>query len=401
VEDTNPMAIPRAMPNDSTRRVAQLDGVRGVAIALVLLSHYVHRQRVPYSQFLNLTWSGVDLFFVLSGFLICGIVVDNRDAANLFRVFYARRVCRIFPLYFLLLGAFVVLAHTPLAGHTAFRWLFSNPLPYWSYATFTQNILMGLRGEFGARFLGVTWSLAVEEQFYVVLPLLVYLLPRRALLATLTAAVLLAPVLRWSAPGMQAFVNTPWRADSLLSGACLAILVRSPRFMAVVRERYRMVQTAFLGFLAGAAVMTASPGAFGPLNHLWLAGLYSVFILIAFVHRDGYIGRQLARPILVWLGATSYGIYMYHQAVSGLLHGAIRGQKPGVATLGDFAVTALALLTTLLLATLSYYLLERPILRYGHSWHYRHLAAHRGPRAEGPAPRSSDLRHREGSRAPG
>src|SRR5580704_17724235 len=97
-------------------RLPELDGIRGCAILLVLIWHYVPCEISAsegaahvVSRALGLTWSGVDLFFVLSGFLIAGILLDNRNASNYFRVFYIRRVCRTFPLYFLLVGIFVSL----------------------------------------------------------------------------------------------------------------------------------------------------------------------------------------------------------------------------------------------------------------------------------------------------
>ena len=162
------------------KRVSQLDGVRGVAILLVLVWHYFGAQVVaePKSilhyctHALSLTWSGVDLFFVLSGFLIAGILLDHHNTSNYFRVFYLRRVCRIFPLYFLLLALFLCLSATNLSTSPSFRWLLHDPFPIWSYATFTQNILMGARGGFGPHWLGITWSLAVEEQFYLFVPFL-------------------------------------------------------------------------------------------------------------------------------------------------------------------------------------------------------------------------------------
>ena len=154
------------------KRCAQLDGVRGVALAMVLVWHCFCCQvdaESPVivgsvSRAFSLGWSGVDLFFVLSGFLIAGILLDHQKTSNYFRVFYLRRTCRIFPLYFLLLGAFVCLYRTPLAASDSFRWLFENPHPIRSYATFTQNIFMATRGSFGPHWLGITWSLAVEEQ---------------------------------------------------------------------------------------------------------------------------------------------------------------------------------------------------------------------------------------------
>jgi peptidoglycan/LPS O-acetylase OafA/YrhL len=191
--------------------------VRGVAILLVLVWHYFSCQVAPepksildyFTRAFSLTWSGVDLFFVLSGFLIAGILLDHRKTSNYFRVFYLRRVCRIFPLYYALLAFFLCLSATNLSTSASFRWLFRDPLGLLSYATFTQNILMGARGDFAPGWLGITWSLAVEEQFYLVIPLLIYLLPRRILLYVFLCGILAAPILRCASGGFHAFVFTP------------------------------------------------------------------------------------------------------------------------------------------------------------------------------------------------
>ena len=137
------------------KRVSQLDGVRGIAILIVLVWHYFNCQIVSQPRTFisycahatSLTWTaGVDLFFVLSGFLIGGILLDRRDTSNYFRVFYLRRVCRIFPLYFLVLAVFLALSATSIATSPSFQSLFHDPFPLWSYVTFSQNILMGMRG---------------------------------------------------------------------------------------------------------------------------------------------------------------------------------------------------------------------------------------------------------------
>jgi len=120
------------------KRIAQLDGIRGIAILLVLVWHYFSVQVHPdpgstlsyIVRASSLAWSGVDLFFVLSGFLIAGILLDNRDTSNFFRIFYLRRVSRIFPLYFLLLGLFIWLSHTAIFTSPAFQCYFSDPFRY-------------------------------------------------------------------------------------------------------------------------------------------------------------------------------------------------------------------------------------------------------------------------------
>jgi peptidoglycan/LPS O-acetylase OafA/YrhL len=377
------------------KRVSQLDGVRGIAILLVLVWHYFTCQIVFQPKTLisycahamSLTWSGVDLFFVLSGFLIGGILLDHRNTSNYFRVFYLRRVCRIFPLYFLVLALFLALFATSIATSPSFRSLFQDPFPLWSYATFSQNIFMGIRGDFGPGWLGITWSLAIEEQFYLFVPLLIYFLPRRVLLSVLILLVLVAPILRCIFPGFAGFVNTPSRADSLLSGVLLAVLVRWHPFVAAVQQHRRLLRSLFVAMLAGAAVMTLRPVPFGAFNHSWLAGLYSLLILIAFIGTEPRLGSLLRSSVLVWFGQLSYGIYLFHAAVGGLLHGAFGRNTLQIRTLSDAGISILALCITVVLAAISYHFFERPILRFGHRFQYS-----RKPEREasvGPAPNTA------------
>ena len=312
----------------------------------------------------------VDLFFVLSGFLIAGILLDHRDSSNYFSVFYLRRVCRIFPLYYLVLGLFVCLSATAMGTFPAFQRLLINTIPIWSYATFTQNIFMGHGGYVAPQWLGVTWSLAVEEQFYLFMPLLIYLLPRRTVFWVFLAGVLAAPVLRQLSPGFHTYVGTPWRADDLLSGACLAVLVRSQSFMSLARDHARRISVAFLVFLAGAALLTVWHSRLTALIPLWFAGLYTVFVFLAFADTQPLLGRLLRSRALVWFGLRSYGLYLIHEAADGLCHGCIRHAPSEMRTLSDAGVTSLALLITVALAALSYRFLEQPILRFAHKFPY-------------------------------
>lgn len=360
------------------RRITQLDGVRGIAILLVLVWHYFYcplaaapPSLLAYCRnaFL-LAWSGVDLFFVLSGFLIVGILLDNCRSPYDLRVFFIRRACRIFPLYYLLLGLFVLLSETPLAASPTFRDLFHDPFPLWSYATFTQNFLMGAQGGFGAPWLGITWSLAIEEQFYLLIPWLVFFLSRRTLFCALLLLILLAPALRFASGGFHAFVLAPWRSDALLSGALLAVLVRWPPFLPLVRMHRRLVMLLLGVMLALVAAITIRPGLLGALPHFFLAALYALFVLVAFSDIEPLLGRVLQSPLLVWFGHRAYGIYLFHIAIGGLLFGALRGGGQRIVSLPDAGITILALFSTLLIADMSYRYFEEPILRFGHRVHY-------------------------------
>lgn len=366
-----------------TERVRELDGIRGLAIALVLVWHYVHAQlqqvepETPlafFKQAVSFTWSGVDLFFVLSGFLIAGILLDHREAENYFRVFYIRRACRIFPLYYTYLALFVMLLVFGASQTPGLYWLFDTAgLPLWSYATFTQNIVMASRVIMGSDWLAVTWSLAIEEQFYLVLPFIIRFAPPRALPWMLGGLLLTAPALRATVPGVWAVLGMPWRADSLMVGALLAWFVRKPGFMETVTVKLSWLYAVFWVLLGGAIATVFVTPRF-PFNltftYLWLACLYAALLLVVLSDREGWIARLFRPRPLVWLGTMSYGVYLFHQAVSSLLHGLIRYLPPTLMEWEGLAVTCLALVVTLALAGFSFRYFERPIIDFGHRYRY-------------------------------
>jgi len=379
-------------------RIPELDGIRGIAIVLVLIWHYLvclvpadpgslGRQLLTP---LRLTWSGVDLFFVLSGFLIAGILIDNRGTTNFFRTFYVRRVCRIFPLYYLWLAMFGLAAYGIGAGN---KWLFDGAMPLWSYATFTQNFFMADRMSWGAHWLAVTWSLAVEEQFYLLLPVAVYFLSPRALPRVLLVMVLAAPILRLAfvaqGNGFAAQVLTPARADALLLGALCAYGIRQAAFKALLQRNIPWMYVLLLAFALGVAALSiANPSTTGAspqaaFRYSLLAGMYSTFLLIAISEKHGIISWIARRPWLARMGIIAYGTYIFHQGILGLAHHFLLGQLPRIRDFADLAVTLGALAASLALAMLSWKYFEKPILRFGHSFRYRGDASPGVPMARG------------------
>jgi len=213
-------------------RLPQLDAIRGVAILLVIF----HNQGTKYPSlhlgtlFAN-GWMGVDLFFVLSGFLITGILLDTKHSENYFKNFYVRRCLRIWPLYYsVILFMFVIVPFLRPSEAQAHA-LFERSSPWWSYLLFLQNFLVS-NPTGAAASLGVTWSLAIEEQFYIVWPWVVRYCSATQLRRIAVGVMCLSPALRLSVSvyGVDLYSNTFCRLDGLMAGALLALLVRSEGF---------------------------------------------------------------------------------------------------------------------------------------------------------------------------
>ena len=368
-------------------RLPELDGIRGMAMLLVLVWHYIACTSLAppgtpggYGiKALSMTWAGVDLFFVLSGYLIGGILIDNRASPNYFQAFYARRFCRIFPLYYLSLGLFAFAVNAEWGRKSP--WLFDGPLPIWAYATYLQNFVMASSASLGSNWMGPTWSLAIEEQFYVVLPLAVRLLPPVTLRKLLTILVFSAPVLRgalflWYPSGaLAAYVLLPGRWDALFLGVLGAFAVRQPEARAwLITHRGRIRGAVVGGVVVTTWLLVNGQGVYSIgmtfYGHTVLAVMCLGLLLLASLGPGGFTRRLFSHPLLVWIGTISYGIYIVHQPMLGFAHAWLREQRPRIADSADAWITLVALLLTFAVATASWRFFERPIVQYGRRIRY-------------------------------
>ena len=310
----------------SPAHIPALDGLRGCAILLVLLLHITLREPVVETagvlavrNTFALGWSGVDLFFVLSGFLITGILFDAKGSGGYFKVFYARRALRILPLYYAaLLGVFVMphflgprIAHLDLTPVREQFW-------YWAYLQ-NYHELKGVPREFLDGF----WTLAIEEQFYLVWPLVIFFCSRRRALWVCLACVLGAIGYRSTMTFLGYSVDaigqlTPARVDSLAIGSAIALLARGSGGLDLMKK------LSPYAIATGTIVLLMTLVRAGPAYHrdaLMVTVGFSAIplayggVLVLIVASSGLFNRALRSSVLRFFGRYSYGLYVIHQPV--------------------------------------------------------------------------------------
>lgn len=345
----------------------ELDGLRGVAIIMVMLSHI----GIPT---IGGGFFGVDIFFVLSGFLITRLLLQEFDTRNMTIAlgnFYMRRVLRLGPALLLLLAAYCVIG-----------WLAGKPQEYsWRalIALFYLTNWVQAFQVYPMDKLSHTWSLSVEEQFYIVWPLLLIVLARRIqcrerLAALISAAIVLDVAFRVA----MVHQGLPWwrihygldaRADPLLVGCLLGVTFSSPRLRSYYERHTRMISW---GAVLGCAFLTTQLVMLEPLEtrinqyHLWgmpLTALATAFLLLhIFVHEGGPLRALLGSRPLVEAGRISYGLYLWHYLVFNAI-GVMLQSQPVSPVVVLFLIIPAAFALTWLVAWASFRYVEAPTLR--------------------------------------
>lgn len=360
--------------NPIGRHIPELDGIRGLAVLMVVIWHFfvcqpsnTYTGKLPFFLPLNATWSGVDLFFVLSGFLIGGIIFQNHEKKGFLKIFWIKRACRILPLYLLVCFCCVLLKH--LLDAKKFAWLFDGLMPFLSYFTFTQNFFMGARETYGGGFLSVTWSLAVEEQFYVFAPLAVLLFGKRVIVI-IAPLVAVSLALRWIYTGLDTYVNTLFRMDALLLGVLVYITASTPALFSGL-HRYRQWVIALFFALMLLTLWAGCDPRLEKTKHLFVALFYAALILVCLLFQGSMFLLPLRSKILVFFGMISYGLYLLHQPISGLLHGWLRnGSVPSLEYPDGLIVTISSLLVSVILSFLSYKMVESRFIAFSKKMTY-------------------------------
>ena len=345
--------------------IPQFDGLRGLAILSVLIGHSGFLEALPHAGMLEYTRFGVDLFFVLSGFLITGILTDSKGSQHYFRNFYARRALRIWPLYYLVL--FVAFVVAPLFAPS----MRPTAVSVWpAFVFYVQNIVFAYRSTYPFG-LGATWSLAVEEQFYLTWPVLVFLLKKRTLAIVSVLLVVMSLSLRLSfhfhgAPLGFVHFFTLSRLDSIAFGSLAALWLRSPSCTLV---RWRTHAYQFLGFgVAGtilARVLMHRNSSTVGYTFLAFAFTGLLGISLASDPRSSLLGRSLSAGWLRYIGRISYGIYLLHYPLF-ILWARFIGSLGFYQThklAGNLAGFAGQIALATIAASISWRFFEEPILR--------------------------------------
>jgi peptidoglycan/LPS O-acetylase OafA/YrhL len=314
------------------RIIPELDGVRGIAILLVLLFHFGQPPPgIPrFISFpLMLGWSGVDLFFVLSGFLISGILLETKKASNYFQSFYARRALRILPVYFLTIFVYFHIAK-PLAHHIGY-WLPDIDAPeiwYWLHVSNWRSAFQ-TQPAHDVTLLTHVWSLSIEEQFYFAWPFLILFLDPVRLLFASSAMVLVPLCLRFAYLHNQfgaefLYRLTPFRIDSLAMGCLIAVIMRNAKWRAAVAPWIRYVAAGSAIVIFVCLLVQRSPSNVGPAmesaGYTCFAFLYATVVWVAAAGSPTWLCAELRRRSLRAFGKYSYAIYIFHLPIAEYLN---------------------------------------------------------------------------------
>jgi peptidoglycan/LPS O-acetylase OafA/YrhL len=340
-------------------RIERLDGVRTIAIALVIAIHF---------GFFSLGWAGVQLFFVLSGLLITSILRRARHDQSYWRPFYIKRATRILPPMLIAMISAAALFSIPWRKIGLYYIFFA--------ANFAEAFY---RGE--SKTLGVMWSLAVEEQFYFLWPFAVRFLKRQQLIRLLIVIMAVEPILRALATPhfptfWPIFFLTPFQLDGLAAGCLLSLALESEPATEWLRVWCaRLLFTSLLVFSIGSFLpcfhREANSVQFNSLGYSLIVLIAALFISFILLRPANPTSKVLSSSVMVFLGTISYGLYLFHPLILDLSGRLLQ-------TVGFYHQRTMAPLTiavTLAASWLSYRFYEQPMIRWG-----RHMAAeHRKP----------------------
>lgn len=374
------MKNPRSLSKVGTgSHLEELDGLRGIAILLVLGWHFPmwFTPEGTVTQFwLSYAWSGVDLFFVLSGFLMFGNIIDHRDSPGFQRTFLVRRAARILPLYLLLTAILILARRTPSVMSVDWlSWLFKDGFSDLTYLTLTQNVAEVTTGTWGIPFNDVTWSLAIEVQFYLALVILAGFLSKKTVAPALGFLFIGAIGLRFylyaaEVPNHVLAVHRlmPARLDAFALGGMMAFIIRSKSAQQYLsRNSWTMYGTAAVTFVTmfemartDHVLLTYHMGTWG---YTVVAMFYASILGLVLFTPENWLHKFLKIRALCFVGTISYGLYLLQRPVLSFIYSAVLGRTPNIYAPRDLTLILVATLTLFLVAYASRRWFEEPFLR--------------------------------------
>lgn len=340
--------------------ITTLDGIRGVAILLVLLYHFLPHFFFPLNMFSSIGWVGVDLFLVLSGFLITGILIDSKGEKHYLRNFYAKRTLRIFPLYYFTLAAFFILIKVFKIDE--YRFQLDNQLYFWTY---TQNLFFAFKGwPENSEVLNHYWSLAIEEQFYLFWPFIILYFDRKNILRVCVSLIALGLLVRNLNPAVPfSYVFTFSRFDALAMGSIGAVLIR---YHKEVLDRIIFPLLVFSAASVTFIILYSHNTGFGNpyfvrIGYTLFALFFACIIIGSFdVSRAGtYMKEVFNFTPFKFLGKYSYGLYVYHW----LLYKSVYAYLEKRYQLPDICIIPFIILI-IIISVVSYHIFESKFLAY-------------------------------------
>lgn len=372
------MPGPLTRPEPGSRpHLLALDGLRGVAILSVMVFHLYSPIGSWTTKVTSYGGLGVNLFFALSGFLITGILLDAKGHRGYFKNFYARRALRIWPLYYGVLWFLLVLIPHVHAIHDAkYEYSVAHQVWLWVYANNFYEVSVGR----AIPLFGHFWSLAVEEQFYLVWPAVVFVSSRRGLLWICAACVLESfgsrfAMLRLGVLPALMIRLTFCQLDSLAVGAALSVFIREGTGLERLRRPANVAAGATALFVITENVfpqVAASNWRLAASGTFWSAAFGAMLVAAL----GGY-GRSAARwfeaRALRFLGKYSYGIYVFHWPIGRLVATLFPSSAKSSSVMTAVAFMCLAMGASIGAAYVSWHLFEKHFLRLK-----RYFENHRG-----------------------
>jgi len=335
-------------------QIPQLNGIRGIAILLILFVHFFGHGFLRYIFYFG--WSGVDLFFVLSGFLITGILLDTKQDRGYFRNFWIRRILRIFPLYYAVLFVFAFISpHYPVTA-----WFGKYQIYFWTY---TSNYLVLEKGFFPP--LGHFWSLAIEEQFYLFWPFIVWMLKPKQLIVIAILLTVAGIIIRHFSTNMYIGFGLPLaHLDGLMVGSVLAVLIRRNKEWLFSHITKLFIAQLFIltvyiaAYLLFFGINKKSTFVNLPFTFTLVSIFFGCFLVMSLQYE--WLKNILTKPLLLFFGKYSYGMYVFNSI---LYYFSNWAGADRLALAQKLIVYTAVFLLTIIMSYVSYNLFEVQFLR--------------------------------------